>query len=257
MLTDQEVKELQLQMVTGAPVKVGDVCSVYPLKVKEVGLIGEGKYNEYLSILTVGLDEMRNTLINDYNADENVDAFDVLCENCKLNNELKNIVVEALSTFLKDEVVFLSDYSLFVVGDVQKANFITRDNFKFISNVLKLQNNISTEVKKEKKMSARKRRLLEKRNKGRKILESRGNGGNNIGLSDIVSIMGIFTSDIDRISNYTIYQLYNQYERFMSKVNYDSNFSMMIAGADSKELGLENHWTGALDSETKNKEIKE
>ena len=69
----------------------------------------------------------------------------------------------------------------------------------------------------------------------RKIKEMNGEKEEGSYFARILSIMGMH-GDLDYLSNLTVYQLHNQFERFNLFTNYNQNMRALLAGATNVEL---------------------
>lgn len=205
-------------------------------------MITEKKYNEHLSLLCFdknSLDLSKKPQLKD------ISSFDILTTNAYHDIDFRNKIETALELFLREKVTFIPEFLIFYVGDIEEQRFIHRENFDEIVKILKLQNNLQLAPKEKKdknKMSKKAQMLLKKRDRGRKLL-AKARGQDDISLGDLVSVMGVFTQDINKVLDMTLYQFYDQYERYLKRENYMNNFEMMLVGADPKKLNLDKHWT--------------
>ena len=241
---------IELNLIGGLPIHVDGVGDVHPLTLREIGRLNEKKYNELVSLITLNPNMLAQS--GKTNMD-GVTSFDVLAGNSYHSEKFCGKVELALSTVLKEDVTFISEQLRFFIGELKHQRFVDKDNFEEIVKVVKLQNKFSDEVKKEKKeMSEKAKRLAEKRKKGRaQLAKARGQG--NASLSSLISAMGVFTKDINKVLDLTVYQLHDQYERFMRKENYTNSYEQYLVGADPKKLDLDTHWTSNSKA-NKNKE---
>lgn len=204
--------------------------------------MGMVEFNKKLSLLFVDKDLLDDKTKKDVDLSK-VTGYDIIDNSCVYDSEMKQLYEETLSFFFKENVEFFPKYSVFVVGDIKEERLLHRENFEDFLNVVKQQNNISREIKKpEKKISEKQRRLMEKREKGRKMM-AKSKGQDDIGLFELASNLSIFMNDIDKVFNLTLYQFYNQLEKYMRKDTYERNFEMYLQGADPKKLNLDVHWT--------------
>lgn len=232
-------KNLRLSLLSGASIKVKNIGRIHPLTLREIGEIGEDKYNQYLSLLTLDKEVLEER--EDINLDK-INSLDILAGNSHYDRNFRRNIEEGLSIFFKEEVAFIEDYFIFHVGKIEEERFIHRENFNEIVKILKLQNNIRDRVKTNIKTSKKAQLLSKKRDMGRKLI-SPARGENSITLSDLISVMGVFTKNLSTVLDMTIFQLYDQYERFIKRENYKSSFDMYLVGVDPKKLSLDKHWT--------------
>jgi hypothetical protein len=69
----------------------------------------------------------------------------------------------------------------------------------------------------------------------KKIKQANGESQEDSQFARILSIMGM-KNELDYLSNLTVYQLYNQFERFNLMTNYDQSMQASLAGASNVEL---------------------
>lgn len=234
-------KSTKFSLISGVPIYIEKVGYIHPLTLREIGKVTEKRYNEFLSILCLN----KNILENRKGVNlSTLSTFDILTGNAYHDENFKKDIEEALAIFLKEKVSFIPEYLIFYVGEnVEELRFIHRDNFDDIVWVLKIQNNLdSIQSNDEKELSDKAKVLINKRNKGRKIL-AKARGQDDISLYNLVASMGVFVKDLNKVLDMTVYQFHNQYEKFMKKENYDNNFEMFLVGADPKKLNLDKHWT--------------
>lgn len=88
------------------------------------------------------------------------------------------------------------------------------------------------------------KRIADKLRRGRqKVAEARKSGQKIAILSRYVSILAVGVhKDINSLLNYTVYQLYDEYERFVLKTRYDLFIQAKMAGA--KDIKEEKDWMG-------------
>lgn len=222
--------------------EVKGVGKVHPYTLREISEIGVVEFNKKLALLFVDSSVLDDKVKEEIDITK-VKGFDIIENSCVYDSEMKKMYEEALSFFLKEEVEFYSKYSFFVVGDIKEERVLHRENFDEFLSIIKQQNNISKEVKKaEKKMSEKQKRLMEKREKGRKLM-AKAKGQDDIGLFELATNLSIFLGEIEKVFNLTLYQFYNQLEKYMRKDTYERNFNMYLQGADPKKLNLDVHWT--------------
>lgn len=240
--------DLRLQLLTGVPQFINGIGNVYPLKIKEISVFGEEKYNRCLSVLTATLNDLELEL----EENSEVKYFDYLIASCKQNKELQRDLEEILSLFFHEKICLLEEYGIFLIGELENISnnikatdirAIHRNNFDDLVEVICSQSGIQKKAQPQKKKKVNKKiaELQKKRARGQKLLaEARGA---NISLADIVSVLSVLYQDLEKVLNFTVFQLNDQYERFMRKERYENEFAMYLAGADSKDLDLKNHWS--------------
>jgi len=134
--------------------------------------------------------------------------------------------------------------------DSEPLKIVSRDNFKFVIEIIKLQNNIPFEkeedVKKPKDERARK--LIEKMEQNKRALEAKKQAkseGNEFPFNDIISAITTRSNSINKFNiwSLTIYQIYDEFERINAIEGYQVSIESMMHGAKVDDL---QHWAGRL-----------
>lgn len=233
----------QLKLLKGDPINLG-LCNVYPLKLNEVTELGEEIYNQYLSILMTD-----NSLFDDYDLTkeereelEQLTPFNVIGITCERSLEFRNLFCKSLSFFTREEVSYHPS-GCFFIGDFSENRIIDEDIFDLIKTIIKKQNYLQDQEKKEfKPANDKAKELIEKMKEVKGKLQKQ-NKEDGLGLSDIISIVSAYSQDINIMSiwNLTIYQLYELYLRLIMWDNYHSNFMLLPHVSDNNSLDLK-HW---------------
>lgn len=229
----------KLRLLLGLPIAVPNLCYVHPVKIRDIADIGEDKFNQYLSIITFqGKDRIEIE-------DLNLSTFEFVTISCIGDIGFRNSYLNALSFFLREEVHLTND-GLFYLGDINEQRIIKEEHYEQIRQIVKEQNYMDKEEKKEnqfKPHDERTRQLLEKQKKYEALLQQ-ANAENGLHLHDIVEIVAAYSNvDILRIYDLTIYQLYKNYIRLSLKANYTDQYSALLQGADIKQGDLK-HYLG-------------
>lgn len=233
------------RLMAGHPLEVDNILRLPPKTVGDILFVGEEEYSKRISLLSI----TKADLIKDsdkLDRVENLTDFNIITNNCYYSIEFREEILGYLEFFFDDSVNFLENIQEFYIGEIEDGKRLTNNNYQEFLNCLILQNKIdNTKIRKKpkKKMSAKKRRLLEKREKGRKLME-KVKGQDNILLSDLALNLSVFLGgDFERVNNLTLYQFYELYSKFLRRDRYGQNFDIYIAGGDPKKLDLDNHWT--------------
>lgn len=147
-------------------------------------------------------------------------AFDLLVPGYRFNFDPQKR--EMSLTSLKDSHSIVVDEELFM-----KIKSVARQIFlldKFFGNSEKAE------------MSPAAQKIADKIAEGeKKIKEINGETEEGSYFARVLSIMGMH-GDLDYLSNLTIYQLHNQFERFILYTNHDQSMRASLAGASNVEL---------------------
>lgn len=238
--------DIKSQLINGVPIYVKGIGNVFPLKMQEISLCIESYYNIVIGLFTRTLDDL--DLDEEQNKND-LSYFDFVTFSC-LKDEFLTMKVESiLSRILKDEVSFEKENLCFFIGDkrkevdADKVKLIDKDTFNDFSDVLRFQNCIEkTKPKvKKKKLNPKLEKLRKKRESGRKLLQEAK--GEDFSMADIQSTLGIYYRDLEKVGRMTVYQVNDQYNKFMRKEKYENQYSTYLAGADPKKLDLNTHWS--------------
>jgi hypothetical protein len=147
-------------------------------------------------------------------------AFDLLTPEYRFNFDPQKKEMSLIS--LKDSHSIVVDRELFM-------------KIKSIAEQIFLLDKFFGESKKE-KLSPAAQKIADKIAKSeRRIKEMKGEKEEDSYFARILSIMGMH-GDLDYLSNLTVYQLQNQFERFNLFTNYNQNMKASLAGATNVEL---------------------
>ena len=126
-----------------------------------------------------------------------------------------------------------------LVGSINEDNF---EEFKEILNVIFCLTFQKEEGQEFDPANEQARRIAEKLKKGRqKVAEAKGEQVKINILSKYVSILAVGEhKDMNTLLEYTIYQIRDEYERFLLKQNFDYTFKARLAGA--KDLKDGKYW---------------
>lgn len=239
--------DLRLQLISGIPLYVQQVGNVYPPKIRDIGTFGESRYNKCLGLITATLNDLDISL----EEDTQITYFDYLIFTCVQAQELRDDLESFLKLILKKEVVLVPEYHFFLVGEYEdlsniKADELTtidRDNFDSLVDLVRLFNGLKKpkNTKPKKQVNKKILELQKKRAKGQKLLAEAK--GTNLSLADLISALAVLYNDLNKVLDLTIFQLNDQYERYMRKEKYSSEFAMYLQGADAKSLDINTHWS--------------
>ena len=239
--------DIKLQLINGVPTYVKGIGNVYPLTMLEIAMCVESKYNTVIGFLTRTLNDLdvdTNKAIKD-----GLSYYDFFMFTCLKEDIVRVQVEEILSKILRKPVSMEKDKGCFFIGDKtkevdsDKVKLIDRDTFDDLADVLRFQNCIekNTKVKKQKPKNSKVEMLKKKRAKGRQLLQEAK--GEDFSMADIQSTLGVFYCDLQKVSNMTVYQVNDQYNKFMRQEKYDRQYDSYLAGADPKKLELSTHWS--------------
>lgn len=235
-------KDVKSQLLNAIPIYVDGIGYVYPLTIREIATCIESRYYGVIGFISKTLNDLEDVK-------EGATYFDYFIYTCISKEEIRNDVEFIIGKMLKSPVSLEIDKLCFYIGDksksvdANKVKLIDKDTFDSFADVVRLQNCIekNTKPKKPKNKNSKVEMLKKKRAKGRELLKEAK--GEDFSMADIQSTLGIFYRDIEKVSNMTVYQVDDQYKKFMRKEKYDKQYSTYLAGADPKKLDLNVHWS--------------
>lgn len=250
LLTKDDKKARNL---CGLPIPIDEV-NIYPLKVKEVILIGENLYHYYLTIVTMikKVMEIQSNLTMEEL--EEIDEFALLFYLTEKNFPFIQDVKKAMEFFLRPnkEIVFDVKEEKILIYDTSSERkligFFVKETYDEFIDVLKHQNHVQQDDKEdERPADEATRELLEQRRKAREaVAKAKGDLGEKLSLADYISIINAKSLNINSdFLEATIYNFYDYLERLMLIDNYEVTLKQILAGVDPKKVKLK-HWATKL-----------
>lgn len=229
--------------------------TIHPPSIKEIAYITEKNFFIGCEMLNFSKDILLNS--EDKTDLENLSNFEVLMT---IINEKNTQIKEQRHCLLLVLSLIFPFYQISLLRDaielkeelengLEEKHYIDKNNFEDFKIILKkmfcLEKGDSAELNPKgdlaKKIAAK---LKERQRKLAK--NSNGNGKISI-LSRYVSILAVGQQkDMNSLLNYTIYQLFDEYQRYELKVQSDAHMSAMLAGA--KDLKEVENWTKDIHS---------
>jgi hypothetical protein len=210
----------RLSLFLGKPIKFNGV-KLYSPTIEEIEEIGEIEYqiNFLFSIFDKEsiLTKLFSIPSESYDEIEDEDDFEILVGHSTLINH----ICSSISFFVKNEIHYNSAKQVFCLktsmqnGSVELIDFINKDNYKeFVEHIYFINGNEKPEKKEFKNDRVKK--------KYREMMKAKAqhNKGNTFDLKDVLSVLcdaegnGI---NIFNVSNLTIYQVYERFERLNIK----------------------------------------
>lgn len=240
----------ELSLFDGRPINFYDICYIYPLTINEIiGL--EGKYEQYLSLLTLDKRELEKKL-KDSGANEEMfdfSVFEYLLLSAAFNDEFFLELKQAFFTFIKEKITISVDTKEIFIGDLNKRHIINNDNFDDFQVVLRLQNKIPVPEPIPKNENAMQRKFRLRREQVKEAKRKMNNkNGDRISLKDCISSLiclniGVTAENYGELTYYTFQELFS---RAQKKYKYDLDLRLIAAGADPKKIKPKD-WFGKLE----------
>lgn len=212
--------------------------TVHSPTIKEIGYIGEDEFFLGCNLLNFNKEEF---LSGQDKVDlEQATNFQILMSvlNEKSVAEIqqgKNSVLMVLTLLFPNYRIQLTQEAIILIDDAQGQNYsINNDNYEIFKNIIvSLFCLKPTEATYNPKGSLAKK-IAEKLEAGRrKAAKQSGQNNKKITiLSNYVSILAVGEhKDMNQLMNYSIYQLYDEFERFQLKQSFDMHMQASMAGA--------------------------
>lgn len=223
--------------------------SIHQPSIKEIGLIGEQAFYTGCGILNFSKESLSP---EDRVHLQHLSDFEILMSLLMANSiEMKQNKINAMMVlsllFPNYEIHFsLKEISLKKEDEIRSINSYNFEKFKeIISAMFCLSGRTSEENYNPGGQKARE--IAEKLKKRKQILADQAGEQNSSMLSRIISILAIgLRLDINTLLNYTIYQMFDQYDRFELKEANDIQLKAQLAGA--RDLDKIENWRKDLHS---------
>ena len=230
--------DLNLQLLRGKAINISGI-KVYPLTLDEIAEIGIKQYQQYLGLLCLSDEELKNNGLSDYT------TFRYLLEiQSHGDDKLKKYIGYIWRCFLREDIVPDIENNVFLMKDV----IIDEDCFNDIVKILKQQNCLEENSNTEEKQhfaNEKAREIFMKLQKNRqKIKKMKEEDGNVITLDNLISILSAYSNNLNLLSVYklTMYQFNNQFNRLKMLKDYEFNICALTSfNLDSSQLDFK-HW---------------
>jgi len=232
--------DLNIELFLGNYIDIPNVGKLYCLTNDEIRKIKFTKYNQYLSMLCLEKEQIK-TFLSDYLKDEDdISTFEYLVSVSYHDIQFRQLILDALSTFFKEKVIFSMDLLCFII--LNSNNIIDSDNYEYIKFILKKQNGIQSKEPEKfansiaKQMSEKIKAMREKYNK------CSNNDEQIYDYSDILSSVSAKHSSINplNIGQLTVYQTLDQFKRLNKIDKFSIDIQSLLHGAKQEDIKLDN-----------------
>lgn len=240
------------ELFLGAPYKLGNICKIYQLTLREIMLddnaIGFDKYSYYINLLTLDTTDIKDIFekkglnIKELGFDD-ITAFKYLLLSAENDNNFFLDLKTALSTFIKEEIMISPKSNMIIVGNPKERRFILEKDFDELANAIRAFNNMRIKQPPPENETAFQKKFRLKREQRDKVKEKQNKNEDNVSFVDVMSSICTMNVGITALTlpNYTIYQIKNLLERSLANEKYHTELDMLIAGADSKKIKAEHY----------------
>lgn len=250
----------ELLLLAGSDIPFPEArVTIHQPTLKEIGYIGEKTF-----FMGCGFLDFSKNLLNstDKNKLSEINDFDILMSiMINRNEEVSSTVDSALAVLslifpLYDVEVRKDKVAIILKQDDQEFE-INKTNFPIFKSIVvemfNLKHNDSDTYNPEGSLSKKIAEKFKKRHEQLNKLKEEINLEKGISvLSRYASILAIgLQKDLNQLMNYTVYQLYDEFQRFQLKTQWDAYVQARMAGA--KDLEEVDNWMIDLKDQGKNK----
>lgn len=235
-----------LSLLSNKPVKYGTLCTLTPPRLDAIREVGYTTYMSYINCCSmelntfleaIGIDKKYGELSEEEKAECTV--FNLLIA----EQSMRVLLHEALSFFIEEKVVFEGvEFSLYKADSDVPFSSINSDNFDELRDGILQLNYLSSQgVAPMKFKNARAKAIYEKCQMGKKKMEEKTKGDINLNLPNVIASISTQHNSYNLLNiwDLTVYQLYDQFIRLNTKVNFDINSLKWAAwGSDPFEASL-------------------
>lgn len=229
----------------GEPLAFGDICLVYPPKIKDV--VGNPRFQQCARLLTISQDDIKDELKEVVGVPT---PLEFLLANCYQNQKFAELAREAFRLFIHSEVEFMFEDKKICIGkfsdvvqqvrSVEQIKFLTEKNYFDFQNTIRQVMGEKVEkppVPPDPNEDPRVTRIKEKARQRDRLKAKKGTA-NGISLTScLVAIccmgIGITPLTIGEMSYAAIGPLMKMMQE---KEKYDIDIRSILAGADSKKI---------------------
>ena len=214
--------------------------TIHPPTIKEIAYIGEEVFFTGCELINFS----KNILSEEDKMNlENKTNFDILIAILKERNAVmqknRNCVEMVLALIFPTYIINITDNAIELEKD-EESHLINNDNFESFKSILNQMFSLNKENNRDFNPSGDlAKQIAEKFRQRHQKLAELDKGKKKIDiLSRYVSVLAVGEhKDINSLLNLTVYQLFDEFERFKLKMSYDIYYQAKMAGAkDLKEV---------------------
>jgi len=236
-----------LILITGSDIIIPYYeVKIHQPNIREIALIGEEKFLFLLNLFVTNEEKLKELLINNI-VDLSVNEL----------QEINNLnLLETIMLLIHLNIDYLQDYINFFKLLLNEANiYLDEDGYHFTAkdlynNIIEIDNNLFIIIKeiieqifildklfnteqKYNPINEKANKIAKKMEKNRIKIESQNHKEqeSNGFLSNMISILGIVGYTILDSNNLTLYQLYNQFNRYILYMSYNQSLKAALTGA--------------------------
>ena len=214
--------------------------NIHQPTIREIAYINEENFFIGCSLLCFDKEQLTTKDRNNLSSQSNFDIIMSIMLDKQMGRENGESAFLILTMIFPKYQIQLSKQAIILIDEEQKPHFLNNDNFSDFQRILTDMFCLKSKEKEynfgKGKMSQQIADKLKERDKRLKELKP---ANEKIAVfSRFVSILAVGESkDMNQLFNYTVYQLFDEYDRFILKDAWDSYVSIILAGGkpDSQE----------------------
>ena len=233
----------------GLPVEFGNICKVYPPKIKDV--VSKPKIMQLFKLLTYSQEEIEDLfadkkISNNEQAKKIPTPLEFVLINCYQSQDFQGLINEAFQCFIHEQITLVYESKLILIGDIQDLatttdfssfRYLSEDNFFDFQNVIRASMGVELVERPDPNESAFVKRVKAARRRGKRLAQkSKSKKGISLTTSlGAICCMGIGLTplNIGEISYASIDILMTLYQQ---KEKYQTDIDSLMAGADPKKV---------------------
>ena len=244
----------ELLLLSGNEIPIEEInLLLHPPTIKEIACIGEDKFFSGCEFLRFSKNKLNS---EDRNRLENISNFEIIMSIMREKNPSvqinKTCALMVLSLLFPTYKIQIDDKNMKIVFKQDKLEFfLDKTNYdifvKVLNEILCLGGSEPSDYNPSGSLA---RQIADKlKDRQAKLAEIKKNDNQKIAiLSRYVSILAVGENkDMNALLNYTIYQLFDEFQRYQMKINWDIHLQAQMAGA--KDLQEVEDWMKDIHSD--------
>lgn len=225
----------------GRPYKMGDICTIHQLTLKEaIDTIGISKYQYYIGLFIMDEDDLQELFKKKGVEAPYTSVWEYLLSSAEYDKDFFIEFKTGLTTFIKEEILISPKTKSIIIGSPLQRRIFGEEQFKEFQLVLRAFNRLRIPTpppENETPMQKRFRLKRELREKTKEKQRQKSNDDDVIEMMDLMSSLCVFFKKLPReIEELTFYQAKELLERAQARQTYHTELDMLMAGADSKKI---------------------
>ena len=229
-----------LELFSGKPLMVKDVCLVYHPTLLDIAKIGQPNFYNYISLLTADKTELLENA-------QDMSEIIYLIATSLISEEFFDLIKQAFRFFIKEEIIILPELQMIRIGDSEDRRFLDNDSFVILQEYIRKICMLNEKKIEEFDGNEHVKRIKEKIRKGQalvaKIKAKEGRDENNPQLVDLISSFLARATEVDihTIWDMPYYMFQIQFRRMQMIEEYETNLKASLAGAKIPKEQMK-HW---------------